>query len=121
MAWVTEKTPPSAALQYKDLSNPTNAAAARQQMIMSSIKSPEHQQAPSGLAPSNSGRRKETATPEGEYSSSAAAFLSDSALVQVLICLNKVATRVNTTGFVELLLSFFFHTPFREKEGHFRK
>lgn len=36
-------------------------------MIMSAIvKSPEHQQGPTILAPSNSGRRKETATPEGE-------------------------------------------------------
>ncbi|XP_056887757.1 citron Rho-interacting kinase isoform X3 [Takifugu flavidus] len=55
------------ALQYKDASNPTNSATARQQMIMSSIKSPEHQQGPTSLAPSNSGRRKEAATPE-EYS-----------------------------------------------------
>ncbi|XP_030274037.1 citron Rho-interacting kinase isoform X12 [Sparus aurata] len=55
------------ALQYKDHPNSTNPAAARQQMIMSAIKSPEHQQGPTNLAPSNSGRRKETATPE-EYS-----------------------------------------------------
>ncbi|XP_036955273.1 citron Rho-interacting kinase isoform X7 [Acanthopagrus latus] len=55
------------ALQYKDHTNATNPATARQQMIMSSIKSPEHQQGPTNLAPSNSGRRKETATPE-EYS-----------------------------------------------------
>uniref|UniRef100_H3D1L4 Citron rho-interacting serine/threonine kinase n=1 Tax=Tetraodon nigroviridis TaxID=99883 RepID=H3D1L4_TETNG len=52
------------ALQYKDLSNPANPASARQQMLMSSIKSPEHQQGPTSLAPSNSGRRKEAATPE---------------------------------------------------------
>lgn len=58
---------PTPALQYKDHGNSTNPAAARQQMIMSSIvKSPEHQQGPTSLAPSNSGRRKETATPEGE-------------------------------------------------------
>uniref|UniRef100_A0A671USB2 Citron rho-interacting serine/threonine kinase n=1 Tax=Sparus aurata TaxID=8175 RepID=A0A671USB2_SPAAU len=54
------------ALQYKDHPNSTNPAAARQQMIMSAIKSPEHQQGPTNLAPSNSGRRKETATPEGD-------------------------------------------------------
>uniref|UniRef100_M3ZPF1 Citron rho-interacting serine/threonine kinase n=1 Tax=Xiphophorus maculatus TaxID=8083 RepID=M3ZPF1_XIPMA len=45
----------------------TNPAAARQQIIMSAmVKSPEHQQGPTGLAPSNSGRRKDTPTPEGE-------------------------------------------------------
>uniref|UniRef100_A0A3P9HNT4 Citron rho-interacting serine/threonine kinase b n=1 Tax=Oryzias latipes TaxID=8090 RepID=A0A3P9HNT4_ORYLA len=44
-----------------------NPAAARQQIIMSAmVKSPEHQQGPSNLAPSNSGRRKDTPTPEGE-------------------------------------------------------
>uniref|UniRef100_A0A7N6BJ97 Citron rho-interacting serine/threonine kinase b n=1 Tax=Anabas testudineus TaxID=64144 RepID=A0A7N6BJ97_ANATE len=53
------------ALQYKDHSSSTNPATARQQMIMSAlVKSPEHQQGPTNLAPSNSGRRKETATPE---------------------------------------------------------
>ncbi|XP_060927942.1 citron Rho-interacting kinase [Limanda limanda] len=51
------------ALQYKDHGNSSNPA--RQQMIMSAmVKSPEHQQGPSSLAPANSGRRKETATPE---------------------------------------------------------
>lgn len=53
------------ALQYKDHSpaNPT----ARQQMMMSAIvKSPEHQQGPTNLAPSSSGRRKDTPVPEGE-------------------------------------------------------
>ncbi|CAJ1068307.1 citron Rho-interacting kinase isoform X14 [Xyrichtys novacula] len=56
------------ALQYKDITNSTNPASARQQMVMSAmVKSPEHQQGPTSLAPSNSGRRKETATPE-EYS-----------------------------------------------------
>uniref|UniRef100_A0A8C4GTZ1 Citron rho-interacting serine/threonine kinase b n=1 Tax=Dicentrarchus labrax TaxID=13489 RepID=A0A8C4GTZ1_DICLA len=55
------------ALQYKDHGNSTNPATARQQMIMSAIvKSPEHQQGPTNLATSNSGRRKETATPEGD-------------------------------------------------------
>uniref|UniRef100_A0AAQ6IUW2 Citron rho-interacting serine/threonine kinase b n=1 Tax=Anabas testudineus TaxID=64144 RepID=A0AAQ6IUW2_ANATE len=55
------------ALQYKDHSSSTNPATARQQMIMSAlVKSPEHQQGPTNLAPSNSGRRKETATPEGD-------------------------------------------------------
>ncbi|XP_041643566.1 citron Rho-interacting kinase isoform X6 [Cheilinus undulatus] len=50
------------ALQYKDSTNP---ATVRQQMSMSAmVKSPEHQQGPTSLAPSNSGRRKETATPE---------------------------------------------------------
>ncbi|XP_060893196.1 citron Rho-interacting kinase isoform X13 [Labrus mixtus] len=53
------------ALQYKDHGNSANPATARQQMVMSAmVKSPEHQQGPTGLAPSNSGRRKETATPE---------------------------------------------------------
>ncbi|XP_077600494.1 citron Rho-interacting kinase-like isoform X1 [Stigmatopora nigra] len=53
------------ALQYKDHSSSTNPAIARQQMIMSAmVKSPEHQQAPPSLAPSNSGRRKDVATPE---------------------------------------------------------
>ncbi|XP_023253433.1 citron Rho-interacting kinase-like isoform X7 [Seriola lalandi dorsalis] len=54
------------ALQYKDHGNSANPATARQQMIMSAmVKSPEHQQGPGSLAPSNSGRRKETApTPE---------------------------------------------------------
>ncbi|KAM7018019.1 citron Rho-interacting kinase isoform 2-T2 [Tautogolabrus adspersus] len=53
------------ALQYKDHGNSANPATARQQMVMSSmVKSPEHQQGPTNLAPSNSGRRKETATPE---------------------------------------------------------
>ncbi|XP_068166167.1 citron Rho-interacting kinase [Antennarius striatus] len=53
------------ALQYKDHGNSTNPTTVRQQMIMSAIvKSPEHQQGPTSLAPSNSGRRKETATPE---------------------------------------------------------
>ncbi|TKS78001.1 Citron Rho-interacting kinase [Collichthys lucidus] len=56
------------ALQYKDHGNSANPASARQQMIMSAIvKSPEHQQGPTNLAPASSGRRKETATPE-EYS-----------------------------------------------------
>ncbi|XP_074525855.1 citron Rho-interacting kinase isoform X4 [Halichoeres trimaculatus] len=56
------------ALQYKDLSSSSNQSSTRQQMVMSSmVKSPEHQQGPTSLAPSNSGRRKETATPE-EYS-----------------------------------------------------
>ena len=58
---------PTPALQYKDHSNSANPAAARQQMIMSAmVKSPEHQQGPTNLAPSNSERRKATATPEGE-------------------------------------------------------
>ncbi|XP_053727536.1 citron Rho-interacting kinase isoform X3 [Synchiropus splendidus] len=53
------------ALQYKDHGSSPNPASARQQMIMSAmVKSPEHQQAPTSLAPSNSGRRKEVATPE---------------------------------------------------------
>ncbi|XP_068576840.1 citron Rho-interacting kinase isoform X2 [Cebidichthys violaceus] len=53
------------ALQYKDHSNSANPASARQQMIMSAmVKSPEHQQGPTNLAPSNSERRKATATPE---------------------------------------------------------
>ncbi|XP_074525858.1 citron Rho-interacting kinase isoform X7 [Halichoeres trimaculatus] len=53
------------ALQYKDLSSSSNQSSTRQQMVMSSmVKSPEHQQGPTSLAPSNSGRRKETATPE---------------------------------------------------------
>ncbi|KAM7392004.1 hypothetical protein PAMP_022647 [Pampus punctatissimus] len=57
------------ALQYKDHGNSSNpAATARQQMIMSAmVKSPEHQQVPTSLAPANSGRRKDAATPE-EYS-----------------------------------------------------
>ncbi|XP_029017667.1 citron Rho-interacting kinase isoform X11 [Betta splendens] len=56
------------ALQYKDHSSSANPSTARQQIIMSAmVKSPEHQQGPTNLAPSNSGRRKETATPE-EYS-----------------------------------------------------
>uniref|UniRef100_A0A087XKN3 Citron rho-interacting serine/threonine kinase n=1 Tax=Poecilia formosa TaxID=48698 RepID=A0A087XKN3_POEFO len=55
------------ALQYKDHGSTANPAAARQQIIMSAmVKSPEHQQGPTGLAPSNSGRRKDTPTPE-EY------------------------------------------------------
>ncbi|XP_020561881.1 citron Rho-interacting kinase isoform X3 [Oryzias latipes] len=56
------------ALQYKEHGSAANPAAARQQIIMSAmVKSPEHQQGPSNLAPSNSGRRKDTPTPE-EYS-----------------------------------------------------
>lgn len=56
-----------AALQYKDLANPGSAPSARPQMILTSmVKSPEHQQVPGSLVPSNSGRRKEAATPEGE-------------------------------------------------------
>ncbi|XP_061762981.1 citron rho-interacting kinase isoform X1 [Nerophis ophidion] len=53
------------ALQYKDYNNAATPAAARQQMLISAmVKSPEHQQVPASLAPSNSGRRKEAATPE---------------------------------------------------------
>ncbi|XP_070402465.1 citron Rho-interacting kinase isoform X6 [Nothobranchius furzeri] len=53
------------ALQYKDHGSTTNPPAARQQIIMSAmVKSPEHQQGPTSLAPSNSGRRKDTPTPE---------------------------------------------------------
>ncbi|XP_014827946.1 PREDICTED: citron Rho-interacting kinase-like isoform X4 [Poecilia mexicana] len=53
------------ALQYKDHGSTANPAAARQQIIMSAmVKSPEHQQGPTGLASSNSGRRKDTPTPE---------------------------------------------------------
>ncbi|XP_017270187.1 citron Rho-interacting kinase isoform X4 [Kryptolebias marmoratus] len=56
------------ALQCKDHGSTTNSATARQQIIMSAmVKSPEHQQGPTSLAPSNSGRRKDTPTPE-EYS-----------------------------------------------------
>ncbi|XP_075324362.1 citron Rho-interacting kinase isoform X12 [Odontesthes bonariensis] len=56
------------ALQYKDHGNTTNPTTARQQIIMTAmVKSPEHQQVPTSLAPSNSGRRKDTPTPE-EYS-----------------------------------------------------
>ncbi|XP_024132012.1 citron Rho-interacting kinase isoform X3 [Oryzias melastigma] len=56
------------ALQYKEHGSAANPAAARQQIIMSAmVKSPEHQQGPTNLAPSNSGRRKDTPTPE-EYS-----------------------------------------------------
>ncbi|XP_013128821.1 citron Rho-interacting kinase isoform X7 [Oreochromis niloticus] len=56
------------ALQYKDHGSSTNPPTARQQIIMSAmVKSPEHQQGPTSLAPSNSGRRKDTPTPE-EYS-----------------------------------------------------
>uniref|UniRef100_A0A665VTS0 Citron rho-interacting serine/threonine kinase b n=1 Tax=Echeneis naucrates TaxID=173247 RepID=A0A665VTS0_ECHNA len=55
------------ALQYKDHGSSTNPGSARQQMIMSAmVKSPEHQQAPSSLAPSNSGRRKETTTSDSQ-------------------------------------------------------
>ncbi|XP_017270183.1 citron Rho-interacting kinase isoform X1 [Kryptolebias marmoratus] len=53
------------ALQCKDHGSTTNSATARQQIIMSAmVKSPEHQQGPTSLAPSNSGRRKDTPTPE---------------------------------------------------------
>ncbi|XP_071378183.1 citron Rho-interacting kinase [Centroberyx affinis] len=55
------------AVQYKalDHANPATPATARQQMMMSAmVKSPEHQQGPSSLAPANSGRRKDAATPE---------------------------------------------------------
>ncbi|KAM3867824.1 citron Rho-interacting kinase [Diretmus argenteus] len=53
------------AVQYKALDHGNPANTARQQMMMSAmVKSPEHQQVPSSLAPSNSGRRKEAATPE---------------------------------------------------------
>uniref|UniRef100_G3PJW2 Citron rho-interacting serine/threonine kinase b n=1 Tax=Gasterosteus aculeatus TaxID=69293 RepID=G3PJW2_GASAC len=53
------------ALPYKDHGNSANPASARQQMIMSAmVKSPEHQQGPTALAPSNSERRKAAATPE---------------------------------------------------------
>ncbi|XP_024132014.1 citron Rho-interacting kinase isoform X4 [Oryzias melastigma] len=53
------------ALQYKEHGSAANPAAARQQIIMSAmVKSPEHQQGPTNLAPSNSGRRKDTPTPE---------------------------------------------------------
>ncbi|XP_061528857.1 citron Rho-interacting kinase isoform X4 [Phycodurus eques] len=53
------------ALQYKDHNSSTNPATARQQMMMSAmVKSPDHQQVPPSLVPSNSGRRKEVATPE---------------------------------------------------------
>ncbi|TNN77631.1 Citron Rho-interacting kinase [Liparis tanakae] len=53
------------AVQYKDHGNSANPASARQQMIISAmVKSPEHQQGPTNLAPSNSERRKATATPE---------------------------------------------------------
>uniref|UniRef100_A0A673C9V6 Citron rho-interacting serine/threonine kinase b n=1 Tax=Sphaeramia orbicularis TaxID=375764 RepID=A0A673C9V6_9TELE len=55
------------ALQYKDHGNSANPPSARQQMIMSAmVKSPEHQQGPTNLTTSNSGRRKDAATPEGE-------------------------------------------------------
>ncbi|XP_047238365.1 citron Rho-interacting kinase [Girardinichthys multiradiatus] len=53
------------ALQCKDHGSTTNPGTARQQIIMSAmVKSPEHQQGPTSLAPSNSGRRKDTPTPE---------------------------------------------------------
>uniref|UniRef100_A0AAX7TXW0 Citron rho-interacting serine/threonine kinase b n=1 Tax=Astatotilapia calliptera TaxID=8154 RepID=A0AAX7TXW0_ASTCA len=56
------------ALHQSDHGSSTNPATARQQIIMSAmVKSPEHQQGPTSLAPSNSGRRKDTPTPE-EYS-----------------------------------------------------
>uniref|UniRef100_A0A8C2X3B6 Citron rho-interacting serine/threonine kinase n=1 Tax=Cyclopterus lumpus TaxID=8103 RepID=A0A8C2X3B6_CYCLU len=49
------------ALQYKDHGNSANPASARQQMIISAmVKSPEHQQGPTNLAPSNSERRKDS-------------------------------------------------------------
>uniref|UniRef100_A0A673XP23 Citron rho-interacting serine/threonine kinase n=1 Tax=Salmo trutta TaxID=8032 RepID=A0A673XP23_SALTR len=59
------------AVQYKPVDHggtPDTPATTRQQMMMSAmVKSPEHQQGPSNLlATSNSGRRKEAATPEGE-------------------------------------------------------
>uniref|UniRef100_A0A3Q2NX12 Citron rho-interacting serine/threonine kinase n=1 Tax=Fundulus heteroclitus TaxID=8078 RepID=A0A3Q2NX12_FUNHE len=55
------------ALQCKDHGSATNPATARQQIIMSAmVKSPDHQQGPTSLAPSNSGRRKDTPTPEGD-------------------------------------------------------
>uniref|UniRef100_A0AAY5L7C9 Citron rho-interacting serine/threonine kinase b n=1 Tax=Esox lucius TaxID=8010 RepID=A0AAY5L7C9_ESOLU len=59
------------AAKYKPLehsSTPATSGSARQQMMISAmVKSPEHQQGPSSLlATSNSGRRKEAATPEGE-------------------------------------------------------
>ncbi|XP_034025609.1 citron Rho-interacting kinase isoform X2 [Thalassophryne amazonica] len=55
------------ALQCKDLGNSTNPATTRQQMLMSAmVKSPDHQQGPTSLASSSSGRRKDAATPE-EY------------------------------------------------------
>ncbi|KAK1892357.1 Citron rho-interacting kinase, partial [Dissostichus eleginoides] len=53
------------ALQYKDHGSSGTPASARQQMILSAmVKSPEHQQGPPALNPSNSERRKNTATPE---------------------------------------------------------
>uniref|UniRef100_A0A4W5MXG4 Citron rho-interacting serine/threonine kinase n=1 Tax=Hucho hucho TaxID=62062 RepID=A0A4W5MXG4_9TELE len=59
------------AVQYKPVDHggtPDTPGTTRQQMMMSAmVKSPEHQQGPSNLlATSNSGRRKEAATPEGE-------------------------------------------------------
>uniref|UniRef100_A0A673XUF5 Citron rho-interacting serine/threonine kinase n=1 Tax=Salmo trutta TaxID=8032 RepID=A0A673XUF5_SALTR len=59
------------AVQYKPVDHggtPATPGTTRQQMVMSAmVKSPEHQQGPSSLlATSNSGRRKEVATPEGE-------------------------------------------------------
>lgn len=56
------------ALQCKDHCSAANPASARQQIIMSAmVKSPDHQQGPTSLAPSSSGRRKDTPTPEGEW------------------------------------------------------
>ncbi|XP_038137926.1 LOW QUALITY PROTEIN: citron Rho-interacting kinase [Cyprinodon tularosa] len=53
------------ALQCKDHCSAANPASARQQIIMSAmVKSPDHQQGPTSLAPSSSGRRKDTPTPE---------------------------------------------------------
>uniref|UniRef100_A0A4W5R6Y2 Citron rho-interacting serine/threonine kinase n=1 Tax=Hucho hucho TaxID=62062 RepID=A0A4W5R6Y2_9TELE len=59
------------AVQYKPVDHggtPATPGTTRQQQMMSAmVKSPEHQQGPSSLlATSNSGRRKEVATPEGE-------------------------------------------------------
>lgn len=88
---------------------------------MSSIKSPEHQQGPTSLAPSNSGRRKEAATPEGECGSLASAFPPPRLGTGAGFYLPQLASPVNVSGCVKLLLSLFFRTPFREKEGHFRK
>uniref|UniRef100_A0A3P8VWN0 Citron rho-interacting serine/threonine kinase n=1 Tax=Cynoglossus semilaevis TaxID=244447 RepID=A0A3P8VWN0_CYNSE len=48
------------ALQYKDQGNSSNPPSSRQQMIMSAmVKSPEHQQAPPNLAPSQRDRERE--------------------------------------------------------------
>lgn len=87
-------------------------------MMSSIVKSPEHQQGPTSLAPSSSGRRKDAATPEGERIRvvyCGAAFSSDTHIMRMSGFRPLAAhTHLKPSPYEALTILFLSHTFQRE-------